>query len=207
MRDHAQQAGNAGERRVARILAKAGLPAVHDLTITLAGRTHQLDHVVAGRDRLFVLETKTWRGRIAGAAGAERWTVQRPGQRPVRAYNPLLQNATHAQALAELAGVRVTPLVVSAGHAQAPDELTQHMVAVSKLAVRLGPPGQTGPAIAAAFERLATLKGDPRQARIAAKHRNRTSARFNPRLSHACWLVAAFALAITLAAAWQAAQG
>ncbi len=40
-----------------------------DLTIQNGNRTHQIDHIVAGRDRLFVLETKTWRGTIEGRAG------------------------------------------------------------------------------------------------------------------------------------------
>ena len=53
---------------------------------------HQIDHVVPGLDQLFVLETKTWRGRIEGRAGDRQWTLRRPRSREVlTVYNPLFQ--------------------------------------------------------------------------------------------------------------------
>jgi Nuclease-related domain len=75
-----------------------------DLTVPQGKSAHQIDHVVPGLDRLFVLETKTWRGRIEGRAGDRQWTLRRPRSRELLSvYNRLFQNQTHARFSAESA--------------------------------------------------------------------------------------------------------
>src|SRR6516165_2389248 len=56
--DRTARSGNSGEQRVARTLERAGYRVLTDLTVQQGQRTHQIDHVLGGRDRLFVLETK-----------------------------------------------------------------------------------------------------------------------------------------------------
>jgi hypothetical protein len=69
----------------------------------MAAEPHQIDHVVCGQDRLFVIETKTWRGEIEGRAGGPTWTLRRPRSRgAITVYNPLFQNQTHAEVISAI---------------------------------------------------------------------------------------------------------
>ena len=93
---HAQRAGAAGEKRVARALERAGVPAIHDITLQDQRGTHQIDHVAAAGDCLYCLETKTWRGELMGHADAQHWTLKKPDGAAQSVYNPLLQNECRA---------------------------------------------------------------------------------------------------------------
>jgi hypothetical protein len=107
--------GTRGEQRVSDVLTRAGYAVLTDLTLRHGGGTHQIDHIVRGLDRLWVIETKTWQGTAVGRPGGRRWTLYRPdGRPPVTAYNPLLQNRRHAEVIEKVCKVPVTPLVVSA---------------------------------------------------------------------------------------------
>lgn len=94
--------GREGERRVRRELAR--LPgrdciAVHDLMLsTPGGGTAQIDHVAVTSRGIFVIETKSHRGRIDGAEHAQYWQQHRL-MSSQSLYNPLLQNAVHLRAV------------------------------------------------------------------------------------------------------------
>lgn len=119
--DRDMRHGASGEQRVARTLMRAGYAVLTDLTVTWGNSSHQIDHIVRGRDRLFVIETKTWHGVGEGRAGDASWTLRRPkGRAAITAYNPLLQNRRHAEVIGAMCDVPVTPLVVSAGFVRVP---------------------------------------------------------------------------------------
>jgi len=189
------KAGRAGESRVAATLRLAGHSAIHDLTIRVAGKSHQLDHIVTGTNRLFVLETKNWRGRVKGYPSSRHWTLHRPNHSLIWTYSPLAQNAVHAAALSKLVRVPVTPLIVSAGYVELSAELESLITPLKDLPQRLDPPGTASHAIHAAFERLSALKAHPRQRSVAARHHDRTIARFNPRPTDTLFLASAVAVA------------
>lgn len=175
--------GTSGEQRVARTLAKAGYTVLTDLTVQHRGGTHQIDHVVRGQDRLFVIETKTWRGKIEGRAGGQNWTLRRPRSRgAITVYNPLFQNQTHAEIIGAIAGVPVTPLVVSAGFLTMPPEVAERVLALSGLPGHLGPPGPPTGRIERAFEALTRRKTAWGQKSLTARHTRqmRTGRRFDP---------------------------
>ncbi len=101
--ERATQAGLRGEASVARTLSER-LDASHYLFNDLrvrAGRTRaQIDHLVVGPRGLFVIETKNWRGRVEGRAGADRWTQNRgDGRPPVSVANPIRQVRRQADIL------------------------------------------------------------------------------------------------------------
>ena len=193
--DRAVRHGNSGEQQVARTLAKAGYTVLTDLTVQHHGGTHQIDHVVRGQDRLFVIETKTWRGEIEGRAGGQTWTLRRPRRRgAITVYNPLFQNQTHAEIVGAIAGVPVTPLVVSVGFLTVPPEIAERILTLPGLPARLGPPGPPTGRIERAFEALARRKAGWGQKTLAARHMRwmRTGRRFNP--VRALWLASAACL-------------
>ncbi len=200
--DRAVQHGNSGEQRVARALTQAGYSVLTDLTVQLGRGTHQIDHVVCGQGRLFVLETKTWRGWIEGRAGDQKWILHRPrGRDPITTYNPLLQNQTHADVISALCRVPVTPLVVSAGFLQVPSELAGHILPLASLPAFLGPPGPQAGRIACAFEELSRRKAAWGQAALGCRHQRWMShaRRFDP--ARALWVGSAVSLACCLLAA------
>lgn len=164
--------GSSGEQRVARALERAGYAVLTDLTVQKGRGTHQIDHVVCGQDRLFVLETKTWRGRVEGGVGDREWTLRRlRGRNSITAYNPLHQNQTHAEVIGALCRVPVTPLVVSAGFLQVPPELAGRVITLASLPAFLGRPGPPTGRIARAFEELVRRKAAWGQVALGAQHR------------------------------------
>ncbi len=190
--DRAARHGNSGELRVARTLAKAGYTLLTDLTVQHGGGTHQIDHVVRGQDRLFVIETKTWRGEIDGRAGGQTWTLHRPRRRgAITVYNPLFQNQTHADVINAMTGVPVTPLVVSAGFLAVPRELAERVLGLPGLSARRGPPGAPTGHIERALARRKAAWG---QKVLAARHIcwMRASRRFDP--VRALWVASAVCL-------------
>jgi Holliday junction resolvase-like predicted endonuclease len=193
--DRAARHGNSGELRVARSLAKAGYTLLTDLTVQHGGGTHQIDHVVRGQDRLFVIETKTWRGEIEGRAGGQTWTLHRPRRRgAITVYNPLFQNQTHADVINAMTGVPVTPLVVSAGFLTVPPELAARVLALPGLPAHLGPPRAPTGRIERAFRELTRRKAAWGQKTLAARHIRwmRASRHFDP--VRALWVASAVCL-------------
>lgn len=202
--DRAVRLGNSGEQRVAKTLTQAGYTVLTDLTVQQGRGTHQIDHIVCGREALFVLETKTWRGRIEGRAGDRHWRLIRPRSRePLTTYNPLFQNQTHAEVIGSLCRVPVRPVVVSAGYIQAPPELADRVMPLVSLPAVLGPPGPPTGRVGAAFEVLARRKAGWGQSALSARHKRWMAhgRRFDPVRS--LWVASFVALACALVAAQQ----
>ena len=115
-------AGDAGESKVAGLTrAMRGvesIPAFAFRTRDRNGRvtTCQVDHLVRGADRLWVLEVKNWAGTVsAPLADAQEWAVTtRAGQVSMR-WNPLRQARRQCTLLAKETGVRADALVVMTG--------------------------------------------------------------------------------------------
>ena len=197
--DPANQQGASGEQRVAQTLSQAGYRVLTDLTIQNGNRTHQIDHTVAGRDRLFVLETKTWRGTIEGRAGGQTWTLRRPKSRStLSVYNPLRQNQTHAEVIDAITHVPITPLIVTAGSLTASPELAPMICSVAGLPAVLGSPGPLSARIERAFHDLEQTKAAWNQTTLARRHINsmKNDRRFHP--ARVLWFASALSLACAL---------
>lgn len=92
-----------GERIVRRVLAK--LPHEykqwHDVyLLDSEGHTTQIDHLVASRYGIFVIETKNYQGWIFGSEKSRTWTQSIYGKKS-KFQNPLHQNSRHLRVLAE----------------------------------------------------------------------------------------------------------
>ena len=93
--------GEAGEKRVAKILSK--LPQeeykiINNLLVSYKGKTTQIDHVVISEYRIFVIETKHYQGWIYGDANSEYWTQNIYGNK-YELWNPIRQNQGHIRVL------------------------------------------------------------------------------------------------------------
>lgn len=97
--------GAAGEARVAVELKRIGLPALHNVILSGAGWSVELDHVVRVPSGIVVLETKTLGGTIAGELDSPVWTQRTAGGVEVsRLDNPVLQNQAHVRAVEGFSG-------------------------------------------------------------------------------------------------------
>lgn len=122
------------------MLARAGLPALHDVVLRDSLGLTQVDHLVRLLDRIVVLETKAYAGMVTGGMGDRHWVQHlRAGQVRTAFLNPLLRNLRHVRAVRELAdgGTAVDALVVSAGSARFCGDLEAAVVKLDELAVRL----------------------------------------------------------------------
>lgn len=164
--------GNSGEKRVHVALAKAGYNVLTDLTVKIGNGTHQIDHVVCGQDRLFVLETKTWRGLIEGRPNDKNWKLIRPRSRSaITAYNPIFQNETHAKVISSLCRIPITPLVVSAGFLRVSSGLENLVIPLASLPSVIGPPNCQSEKVLGAFAYLSKLKTSSSQERLSKSHK------------------------------------
>lgn len=69
------------------------------------GSTTQIDHVIASRHGIFVIEAKNMKGWIFGSEKDAQWTQSLPGGRKFRFQNPLRQNYRHTKVLSEFLGI------------------------------------------------------------------------------------------------------
>lgn len=95
------RAGLKGEVEVTRQLTES-LDSSHyifnDLRIKVGRRSAQIDHVVVSPRGIFLIETKNWRGHLAGTEADDRWTqTKREGEPPIRISNPIQQTKRHAE--------------------------------------------------------------------------------------------------------------
>ncbi|NKF05695.1 NERD domain-containing protein [Clostridium gasigenes] len=94
--------GNIGERQVNRVLAKIhGYKVLHDITLETDTGTAQIDHVLIGRKRVFVIETKNYDGWIFGDEKAKYWT-QAIYKKKSKFFNPIRQNYGHVKAIEKI---------------------------------------------------------------------------------------------------------
>ncbi len=133
--------GRKGEALVSEVLARAGLPALHDVVLRDSRGLTQVDHLVRLPGGIAVLETKAYGGTVMGRVDDRQWVQHwREGEVRTVVGNPVLQNARHLRAVRELvdAGVTVDGLVASAGSAAFCPELEHAVVPLAALAERLG---------------------------------------------------------------------
>ena len=194
---HAQRAGAAGEKRVARALERAGVPAIHDITLQDQRGTHQIDHVAAAGDCLYCLETKTWRGELMGHADAQHWTLKKPGGAAQNVYNPLLQNETHRDVIRRVAQVPVRPLVILAGHVRLAGGPVPGMIPLTSAIMEMTRSGAASGRALAALESLARFRGQSRQAALSAAH-SRRMRRQKPTRTRQLWTLAVGAVLVFL---------
>ncbi len=149
----AELKGRKGEAAVAEVLARAGLPALHDVIVQDDWGLTQVDHLVRLPDGIAVLETKAFGGEVTGHVWDRRWVQDFRGGRVRTAFrNPVLQNDRHVRAVRRVAGagVAVHGLVVSAGSAWFCGDLERAVVRLDGLPERL----REGPMIACDVRRL-----------------------------------------------------
>jgi len=149
----AELQGRKGEAAVAEVLARAGLPALHDVIVQDDWGLTQVDHLVRLPDGIAVLETKTHGGTVTGQVRDRRWVQEFRGGRVRTAFrSPVLQNDRHVRAVRRVAGagVAVHGLVVSAGSARFCGDLERAVVRLDGLLARL----REGPAVACDVRRL-----------------------------------------------------
>lgn len=80
---------------------------MHDIYLpTEEGTTTQIDHIVVSQWGIFVIETKTYSGWIAGKEKEAEWTVKYHYHgKSHKIQNPLRQNYKHIATLAECLGI------------------------------------------------------------------------------------------------------
>lgn len=79
---------------------------LNNVTIMVAdGSSTQIDHVIASRHGIFVIEAKNMKGWIFGSEKHAQWTQSLPGGRKFRFQNPLRQNYRHTKVLSEFLGI------------------------------------------------------------------------------------------------------
>jgi len=176
--------GAAGEARVAGELKRIGLPALHNVILSGAGWSVELDHVVRVPSGIVVLETKTLGGTIAGELDAPVWTQRTAGGVEVgRLDNPVLQNQAHVRAVEGFLGELRVPIcgyVVSAGRARFAPEIADAVVPVGDLSwvlsISFAEPNQR--VLDAAWQRVEreTAKSGSRRAAHEAYARRRREA-------------------------------
>ncbi|NOR70372.1 MAG: NERD domain-containing protein [Methylomarinum sp.] len=97
--------GNLGEFfvnfNIARQLDKEAYHLIKNVTLPAGDGTTQVDHVIASKYGIFVLETKNMKGWIFGSAHQKMWT-QKIYKYTGKFQNPLHQNYKHTQVLASL---------------------------------------------------------------------------------------------------------
>lgn len=92
--------------------------------------TTQIDHVIASRGGIFVVETKNYSGWIFGDAKSRQWTQTLRGKKS-RFQNPLHQNALHINALVAATGIpkdQFENLVYFVGDAVLKTELPENVM-------------------------------------------------------------------------------
>ncbi len=82
-------------------LDKESYRTLNNVTLNTSNGTTQIDHVIASRYGIFVVETKNYQGWIFGDAKQAEWTQSLPGGKKFKFQNPLRQNYRHIKALSE----------------------------------------------------------------------------------------------------------
>ncbi|WKL67285.1 nuclease-related domain-containing protein [Pseudomonas qingdaonensis] len=93
----------------------------------------QIDHIVVSRFGIFVLETKSFKGKVlVDPLEPSRWT-QVVGRRKYQIQSPLMQNYAHVKAIQQATGVhaqKIHSYAVMAGDAQFPAGLPERVYSV-----------------------------------------------------------------------------
>jgi hypothetical protein len=119
----ARAQGWVGERLVAGRLEEHAHAALHDVIMPDGrGGLTQVDHLLLNDQGIWVVETKTFSGRIFGRERDRQWK-QRLGRQSFRIGNPLRQNYGHLKAIEAVVGqaVPIHGRVVMAGTSTFPN--------------------------------------------------------------------------------------
>jgi hypothetical protein len=74
---------------------------IHDVIVEVDGRLTQIDHIVVAKTKIFVIETKNYKGLITGSETAATWT-QHLRKKRFSLHNPIRQNYAHIMALSSV---------------------------------------------------------------------------------------------------------
>ena len=112
--------GNAGERKVISLIKRniPGLPILRGFAFLPGGKksnSTQIDAIIKGVDRLWILEVKNWTGYISGSKNDRDWTIR--GKTIWKTVNPLVQLNRQRYWLNKEVGVPVDGFVVMSGSA------------------------------------------------------------------------------------------
>lgn len=115
--------GQDGERRVAKVIASLGFPALHDVYLPSDNGTTQIDHIVRAGNCIVVIETKNFGGLLYGDAEDHNWRQSFRRRDSRSFFNPLKQNAVHVKSVRKITGPEadVRPLVLMAGTSRFPN--------------------------------------------------------------------------------------
>jgi len=86
-------------------LDKETYRSLNNVTLNTSNGTAQIDHIIASRYGIFVVETKNYQGWIFGGEKQSEWTQSFPGGKKFKFQNPLRQNYRHIKALSEFLGL------------------------------------------------------------------------------------------------------
>ena len=86
-------------------LDKQSYRSLNNVTLNTSNGTTQIDHVIASRYGIFVIEAKNYQGWIFGSEKQSEWTQSLPGGKKFKFQNPLRQNYRHIKALSEFLGL------------------------------------------------------------------------------------------------------
>lgn len=105
--------GNRAEKQVSMVLRSMGCAyrVFDNVMLKTGGGTTQIDHVVISNFGIFVIETKSHKGRIFGDCYSRKWTqvlFTKQGQKNYTFYSPYLQNSGHLKNLYKLFGLSYT---------------------------------------------------------------------------------------------------
>lgn len=179
--------GKDGERRVAKVIASLGFPALHDVYLPSDNGTTQIDHIVRAGNCIVVIETKNFGGVLYGDVHDQNWRQSFRRQDSRSFFNPLKQIAVHVKSVKKIAGpdADVRQIVVMAGTSRFPNGTPDGVLSLADLKqwLRLAfvDAGKYG-TVAEPWERLvrAAKEGKSRAARLdhAETVRRATARRF-----------------------------
>ncbi|AQQ54033.1 NERD domain-containing protein [Planococcus lenghuensis] len=102
--------GEMGIRFALRGLGKENIEILNDITLQNGNKTAQIDHIVIGRNGIFVIETKNYQGWIFGSEKNAKWT-QTIYKSKRQFQNPIHQNYGHIKTLEQYLPDYVQPIV------------------------------------------------------------------------------------------------
>ncbi len=83
---------------------------VSNILVPIGTVKTEIDMIMIHEKGIFVFEAKNYGGWIFGSEDQKQWTQSLPGGKKYHFYNPLLQNKTHCDAIANQLGVHVNSL-------------------------------------------------------------------------------------------------
>lgn len=117
------RAGDVGEARVNAVLSRIkGLEYLPAFSFEFRNNgkidSCQMDHLVRGDDRLWIVETKNWSGTVASSTFvSDRWSVTARSGHFREDLNPLIQANRQSKWLSQQLGVPISFLIAMAGTA------------------------------------------------------------------------------------------